>query len=178
VVTLIALTVAALRGGINFSPKRPAFAIVVVTALAFSLTASPFLERLWFPGQQAEVFLPERGDATATLELLTTPNETGTFRLRLTITGGTLGTVIQSVAPDDAELAMVTRWLVGPVYLSPPVSDACAADDACTTSEFELTLPAGFVTEPPERVTVELLSSNGFPFAEPLTASVDLPQDG
>jgi hypothetical protein len=174
VVALIALTLSAFRGGIDFSPKRSAFAIVVVVALAVSLSTRSFLEGLWFPNQQAEVFLPERGDATATLELLSPVNENGTFRMRLTVTGGTLGTMIQSGEPDDTELDMVTRWLVGPVYLVPPVSDACAADEACTSSEFEITLPAGFVTEPPERVTVELLSSNGLPFATPLTASIEL----
>ncbi len=58
------------------------------------------------------------------------------------------------------------------------MSEACAADDACTVSEFEMTLPAGFVTDPPERVTVELLTANGLPFNEPLTASVDFAAAG
>ncbi len=172
-VLLVALLVAAFRGGVDFGvTTRP----TLITGLAAVVAAAALyvpLENLWFPGTQ-DVFLPERGDATVALSLVSAPDENGTFVVRLDLTGGTLGTSLTSTAPGDPETGMVTRFLVGPVYLSPPVSDACAADDACTESEYEITLPAGFLTEPPDSITVELLTANGLPFVEPLTASVSL----
>ena len=86
----------------------------------------------------------------------------------MTLENATFGDSMFGTRPDDPQTGLVPRFQVGPVYLTPPVPPECVELEACTEATFELTLPQGFVDDPPDTLVVELLTADGLPFAPPL----------
>lgn len=172
---LIALVVAAFRPSVSIGRTTRPTLLALAGAVVLAAASYSFLAELWVP---QELTLPELEDGVVTAEIPAPPDEDGTFTVRVSVENATLGDGLATARPDDVETELVPRFQVGPVYLNPPVPDDCAAAETCTTAEFEMTLPAGFITEPPETITVELLTADGLPFSPPLQTIVPLPASG
>lgn len=172
---LVGLVVAAFRQDATIEPRSRLTLFSLVGAVALTAVAYNPLADLWVPEEET---LPLLEDAVVAAEVVQPPNADGQFVVRVSIENGTLGDGLLLERPDDAETELVPRFQVGPVYLQPPVPDECAAADPCTTADFQLTLPAGFVTEPPDEIVVELLTADKLPFVPPLQDRVELPRAG
>lgn len=174
VVALVALLWAAF-GDLDVTwGNRTSYVLVTVAAIAAVTLYSP-LENLWFPTTADDIRLPALGDASVDAEVLDPLGEDGVVVVRVTLDGATFGDNVGGEQPDDPEQGLVPRFQVGPIYLQPPIPDACVEAPSCTEAEFELTLPSGFVDDPPEELVVELLTADRLPFAPPLQARFELP---
>jgi hypothetical protein len=130
------------------------------------------LENLWFPRTADDVFLPVPDDATVAAEVVEPLDEDGSFTVRVTLRGATFGD--NTVTPrEDPETGLRPKFPLGPVIMTPPVPEACAALERCVEADFELTLPSGFVDDPPDSYEVEMLTADGLPFAPPVRAEFD-----
>jgi len=173
-VVLIALLVAAFSD-VDFPwGARQTYAVLGLAVVAAVALYNP-LDNLWFPTDPSDVPLPELQDGVVTAEVVEPLDDNGTFTVRVTLENATFGDNQTFQRPADPEEGLRPRFPVGPVYLNPPIPEECAQAAVCTDADFELTLPAGFVTEPPESLVVEMLTADETPFAPPLRARFDLP---
>lgn len=171
-VVLVALFVAAFRD-VEYTPtSRSTFAVLGIAVVAAAGLFQP-LDSTWFPTDVDEP-LPIPDDATVTAEVVQPLAADGTVVVRVTLEGATFGDNVGGERPADPETGLSPRFQVGPVYLQPPIPDDCAAAPACTETEFELTLPSGFVDDPPESLLVEMLTADRLPFAPPVQTRFDL----
>lgn len=176
-VALGALLVAAFRD-IDFHwGERRTFVVIGLAVVAAVALYSP-LEQLWFPTNAADVPLPALEDGEVTAEVVEPLADDGTLVVRVTLENATFGDNVPGERPDDPETGLVPRFQVGAVYLTPPIPEECVEAEVCTEAEFELTLPSGAVSDPPDSLVVELLSADQLPFAPPLQARFDLPPAG
>jgi hypothetical protein len=155
---------------------RPTFVVLGVAVVASIALYNP-LENIWFPVNPEDVPLPMLGDATVAAEVVEPLDDNGTFTVRVTLQDATFGDNTASptgTRPDDPETELSPRFQVGPVYLQPPIPEECAMAERCTEADFEMTLPSGFVSDPPESLLVELLTADRLPFAPPLQTRFDL----
>ena len=175
-VALVALLVGAFRG-VEFSwGQRRTWGVVGLAAIAAVALYNP-LNDLWFPTDASGEPLPTLQDAQVTATVTEPLGDDDSLTVRVTLDGATFGDTITGTRPADPETRLVPRFQVGPVYLNPPVPPECAAIEDCTEAEFELTLPTGFVSSPPESLVVELLTADGLPFAPPLQTRFEVPND-
>ncbi len=173
IVVLVALLVAAFRD-VDYGPtSRSTFAVLGVAVVAAVALFQP-LDRAWFPADEDEP-LPIPDDAVVAAEVVQPLGADGVVVVRVTLEGATFGDNVGVERPEDPETGLSPRFQVGPVYLQPPIPDDCAAAPTCTEAEFELTLPSGFVDDPPETLIVEMLTADRLPFAPPVQARFDLP---
>ena len=173
-VVLVALLWAAF-GDLDLSwGRRPTYVVIAAAAVAAVALYAP-LEGLWFPTDEDDQPLPALQDAEVTAEVVEPLGEDGTVVVRVTLDSATFGDNVGGERPADPETGLTPRFQVGPVYLTPPVPEECVEQEACTEAEFELTLPSGFVSDPPESLVVELLTADRKPFAPPLQTRFDLP---
>lgn len=154
--------------------RRSTFAFIGVAAIAAVALYNP-LENLWFPVDENNIPLPPLGEATVAAEVVDPLGEDGTIVVRVTLDGATFGDNTGGTRPADPEQDLVPRFQVGPIYLQPPIPEDCVAAEACTEAEFEMKLPDGFVSDPPEELLVELLTADRLPFAPPLQTRFPLP---
>ena len=157
--------------------ERPAYVVSALAVVAAVALYAP-LEGLWFPTDETGEFLPALEDAEVAAEVVEPLGEDGTVVVRVTLQDATFGDNAAGERPDDPEIGLTPRFQVGPVYLTPPIPEDCVQQQACTEADFELTLPSGFVTDPPESLVVELLTADRMPFAPPLQARFDLTAAG
>ena len=175
-VALVALLVGAFRDVQFRWGDRRTWVVVGLAAFAAVALYSPF-NNLWFPTDDSGEPLPALQDAVVTAMVTESLGEDGTLTVRVVLEGATFGDTTMAARPADPETRLVPRFQVGPVYLNPPVPPECAAVEDCTEAEFELTLPTGFVSNPPESLVVELLTADGLPFAPPLQTRFELTND-
>lgn len=166
-VVLVALLVAAF-GSAEFRWGDRSTYLVLGLAVVASVAFYNPLEDLWFPTNAEDVPLPVLDDAQVAAEVVEPIGDDGRFTVRVTLEGATFGDGLGTAPREDPEEGLVPRFQVGPVYLNPPVPEDCAAAEVCTEAEFQLTLPEGFASDPPESLVVELLTADGLPFAPPL----------
>ena len=172
-VVLVALLVAALTD-VEFTPAaRSTYAVLALAVVAAVALFSP-LDRAWFPQDEDEP-LPVPDDAAVAAEVLEPLDDDGTVVVRVTLEGATFGDNVTAERPADPETMLRPRVQVGPVYLQPAIPDECAAAPTCTEATFALTLPDGFVSDPPETLVVEMLTADLLPFAPPVQTRFDLP---
>lgn len=170
-VVLVALLWAAF-GELDLSWGRRAPIVVIGLAVVAAVALYNPLESLWFPANAEDVPLPIPDDATVAAEVVEPLDDRGRFTVRVTLEGATFGD--NSFQPrEDPETGLRPKFPIGPIVLNPPIPEECAAAEVCTEAEFELTLPSGFVEDPPERFEVEMLTSDGLPFAPPVRAEFD-----
>ena len=172
-VVLVALLVAAF-GDIDFRwGQRSTFGVLALAVVAAVALYNP-LEGLWFPTGPGDIPLPPLEDGEVTAEVVEPIGEDGTFVVRVTLESATFGDNTPGERPADPETQLVPRFQVGPVYLTPPIPPECVEAEACTEAEFELTLPAGATSDPPDSIVVELLTADQLPFTPPLQTRFDL----
>jgi hypothetical protein len=176
IVVLVALLIAGFGSRDFVWGERPTYVVIALAVVAAIVLFNP-LESLWFPEESDET-LPPLEDGVVVAEVLAPPDESGTFTVLVTLENATFGDSTSFERPEDPETELVPRFQVGPVYLQPPIPDECAAAEVCIEAVFELTLPAGFVSDPPEQLTVELLTADQLPFAPPLLTRFELPSAG
>lgn len=151
--------------------SRATLAVVGVAVAAGALAFAP-LDDAWF-GEEPAVFAVERdGDASAELTLVEPPDDEGRFVVEVALDGGTIGdNVPAATTPQDTTRDMFVRFYVGTSSQFPAVPEECASAEECRTARFELFDPTP--DDPLGSVTVEFLTADQLPFAEPLTASLD-----
>ena len=172
-VALVALLLAAF-GDVDYSlESRSTYAVVALAVVAAVVLFTP-LDRAWFPAEEDQP-LPVPDDAAVAAEVLQPLDPDGEVVVRVTLEGATFGDNVTTEQPADPETALRPRVQVGPVYLRPPIPDDCAAAASCTEATFTLTLPEGFVDDPPETLVVEMLTADLLPFAPPVQVRFDLP---
>ena len=154
--------------------ERAPYVVIVVAVVAAAALFLP-LERLWVPVDDSGEPLPALEDAEVAAEVLAPLGPDGTVVVRVTLAGATFGDNVVGERPADPETELQPRFQVGPVYLQPPIPEDCVQAPACTEAEFTLTLPTGFVEDPPDTIVVELLTADQLPFAPPLQTRFDLP---
>lgn len=174
VVVLVALLLAAFRE-VDYSLSSRSTLVVVVAAIVAAAALFVPLDRTWFPQEEGDEPLPVPEDAAVTAEVLEPLTADGRVVVRVALEGATFSDNVTTERPGDAETLLRPRVQVGPVYLQPPIPDACAAAQPCTEADFELTLPEGFVSDPPETLVIELLTADLLPFAPPVQTRIDLP---
>ncbi len=176
-VVLVALLIAAF-GETDFRwGQRRTFVVIALAVVAAVALYNP-LENLWFPTSPEDIPLPPLEDGVVAAEVVEPLGEDGTFVVRVTLENATFGDNTPGERPDDPETGLVPRFQVGPVYLTPPIPPECVEAEACTEADFELTLPAGVTSDPPDSLVVELLTADQLPFAPPLQTRFDLPPAG
>ncbi len=175
IVVLVALLLAAFRD-VEYTPtSRSTFAVLGLAVVAAAALFQP-LDSAWFP-EEDDVPLPIPDDATVAAEVLEPLAADGTVLVLVTLEGATFGDNVGGERPDDPETGLSPRFQVGPIYLQPPIPAECASAPDCTEAAFELTLPSGFVDDPPETLVVEMLTADRLPFAPPVQARFELPVD-
>ena len=172
-VVLIALLWAAF-GDLDLTWGARSTYLVIGAAVVAAVALYAPLEGLWFPTGEDDQPLPALEDAEVAAEVVEPLDEDGTVVVRVTLDSATFGDNTGGERPTDPETGLTPRFQVGPVYLTPPVPEECVEQEACTQADFELTLPSGFVTDPPESLVVELLTADRKPFAPPLQTRFDL----
>lgn len=173
-VALVALLVGASRGVEFRWGQRRTWGVTGVAVVAAVALYNP-LNNLWFPTDASGEPLPTLQDAQVTATVTEPLGDGDSLAVRVTLDGATFGDTITATRPADPETRLVPRFQVGSVYLTPPVPPECATAEDCTTADFELTLPTGFVTTLPESLVVELLTADGLPFAPPLQTRFEVP---
>lgn len=176
-VVLVALLVAAFSEVDLHWGQRRTFAVMALAVVAAIALYNP-LDQLWFPTSAEDIPLPALEDGQVTAEVVEPLGEDGTLVVRVTLENATFGDNTFGARPDDPETGLVPRFQVGAVYLTPPIPQECVEAEPCTEAEFELTLPSGAVSDPPDSLVVELLSADQLPFAPPLQARFDLEPAG
>lgn|GEM_PF-5110535 len=172
-VVLLGALVLAATTDLDLGLTRPlgygALALAAVAALALR----PTLETTFFPPVLA---LPQADDAVAELVLVDGPDDEGRVTVELSVTGGTIGAGPQEQDNEDLEDGMVPRFVAGPAFVR-PAEGPSDCPETCTSTTYELVLPVTGDGALPARIQVELLTAAQVPFAPPVTAAVDVPQD-
>lgn len=176
-VALVALLVAAFRDVDFHWGQRRTFVVMALAVVAAIALYNP-LENLWFPTGPEDIPLPPLEDGQVTAEVVEPLADDGTLVVSVTLDDATFGDNTPGPRPDDPETELMPRFQVGAVYLTPPIPEECVEAEACTEAEFELTLPSGVVSDPPDSLVVELLTADQLPFAPPLQARFDLQPTG
>lgn len=176
-VVLVALLVAAFSDLDFHWGQRRTFGVLALVVVAAVALYNP-LEQVWFPTSAEDIPLPPLEDGEVTAEVVAPIGEDGTFVVLVTLENATFGDNTPGERPADPETGLVPRFQVGPVYLTPPIPPECVEAEVCTAAEFELTLPSGAASDPPESLVVELLTADQLPFAPPLQTRFDLEPAG
>lgn len=172
-----ALTVTAVAAVVSVAVLMPVLEYAFFgdgTDDAFTLAAVTWYWEDGYGQERDALLLPEPDDAQVTAEVVEPLDDDGRFAVRVTLQGASFNDNRSVGVADDPEEGVLAKFPVGPVVLNPPVPQDCAEQERCTEAVFELTLPPGISQDPPTELEVELLTSDGRPFAPPVLARYSL----